>query len=168
VSAPGAAGFRAHHPPEVCLLAAGLKVVQTLPLTLAPGAVARHLLLSERAASELGDTPGRAGRRQGLYWFQSASATTPDIVSRIFRQLLRPEPWLMVTLLSDAPTGDSPRPAEEALIPLARQIHAALSVSLTATASAGAATTSCAMSPERCSTMGEPLRPQPAAAGSPP
>ncbi len=161
VRAPGLTAFRAHHPPEVCLLAAGLKVVQTLPLTLAPGAVARHLLLSERASSELRDSPDRPGGRQGLYWFQSASATTPDIVSRIFRQLLRPEPWLMVTLLSDAPAGESPRPAEEALIPLARQIHAALSASLTAAASAGAATTSCAMPPERCSTMGEPLRPQP-------
>lgn len=130
VRAPGLTAFRAHHPPEVCLLAAGLRVVQTEPLALSPGLTVRHLRLAERSPAQPPEAGELARGRQGLYWFQSASATTPDILRRIVNQLRRPEPWLMVTWLGDAEDGARPPITPPELAALAREIHAALAVSL--------------------------------------
>lgn len=130
VRAPGLTAFRAHHPPEVCLLAAGLRVVQTEPLALSSNVTVRHLRLAEHSPASRPEAGELSQGRQGLYWFQSASATTPDILRRIIHQLRRPEPWLMVTWLGDAEDGTRPSITPQELAALAREIHAALAVSL--------------------------------------
>lgn len=103
VHAPTLTAFRAHHPPEVCLLAEGLQIVQAAPVSVGPQALARRLLLQEREASGFAaEAPARQlAHRTGIYWFQSAESTTPDILLRIVRQLGSRRPWVLVTLLSD-------------------------------------------------------------------
>lgn len=132
VRSPGLTAFRAHHPPEVCLLSAGLRVVRTEPVELSPGVLARHLTLTERAAVAAQPLGPSGPQRQGLYWFQSATSTTPDILTRIFRQIRHREPWLMVTLLSEAERGGSKLEASAELLRMAREIHATLDDSLRA------------------------------------
>lgn len=150
VSAPNLTAFRAHHPPEVCLLAAGLRVLHTEPLEIVPGSVARHLTLTERMPTTT-ELTSAASQRQGLYWFQSASSTTPDILTRIYRQILRREPWLMVTLLSDAQSTADRAVATADLLRMAREIHATLDASLHSPGGA--------LPPASSSAVGEPAAP---------
>lgn len=137
--------FRAHHPPEVCLLAAGLRIVTASSVEVAPGAQARLLTLQDRPPSHASDvsTSDPLRQRSGIYWFQSAESTTPDIVRRILRQLISRRPWLLVTMVSD--DHPDPRPLldatpsqhQTAFLAMARSIHTSLAHSLRATPKPG-------------------------------
>lgn len=137
--------FRAHHPPEVCMLAAGLRIVTASSVDVAPGAQARLLTLQDRPPSQapslsMSDPPRQ---RSGIYWFQSAESTTPDIVRRILRQLISRRPWLLVTMVSDdhpgphQPFESTPSEHQSAFLSMARSIHTTLALSLRATPNPG-------------------------------
>lgn len=83
--------WRAQHPPELCLSAAGLRIdaatTHELPFP------ARVLTLRE------GDRP-----RTAVYWFQSRARTTADFVTRAAAALRAGDRrWVMVSILFDGP-----------------------------------------------------------------
>lgn len=93
VAAAGPTGFRAHHPPELCLSGAGFQIDAVLPLSLSPGVELRELRLHDRR-----------GARTAVYWFQSESSTTADLLQRMYRALSGGERrWLLVSLVLDQP-----------------------------------------------------------------
>ena len=158
VQSPTLTAFRAHHPPEVCLLGAGLRVVTAQNVWIGPQAQARLLTLNARQAVASADSAPQT--HAALYWFQSANRSTPDILSRIAAQIWRPQPWVLVTLIHDAvpastaasrsastqgstTTPTSAQPATEsadrqALIDQARDIHHNLAQILAAAPAIGA------------------------------
>jgi exosortase O len=87
--------FRAHHPPEVCLAASGLRVdgmrrVHVGATTATPFTV--RLLGIE------------SGARAAFYWFQSRHQTTDSLLIRTFDDLRpRRRPWMLVAVLFDGP-----------------------------------------------------------------
>ncbi len=147
VQAPTLGAFRAHHPPEVCLLASGLRVSHAATIEVGPQAQARWLRLQERPAPRAGHDLASPppSQRSGIYWFQSAEGTTPHILTRILRQLgsRRPQTWLLVTLISDEQPGPGAEPsaaqtaADASLQAVARRIHATLAHALRAEANSG-------------------------------
>ncbi len=82
--------FRAHHPPEICLAGAGFHVDSLDEVRLAGAPV--------RLASLDG------GARTALYWYQSPSGITADLLSRIAAGITgREQGWAQVTLLLEEP-----------------------------------------------------------------
>lgn len=135
VYAPAASAFRAHHPPEVCLLGDGLRVTNATDVWLDDRARVRRLAL-QRGEQRVQQNAEHGAGTVGLYWFQAAHDTTPDIVTRIYRQLRDRRPWVLVTLLLDEPTtaragqwhgstADSPDTdsADDVALRVARRIH---------------------------------------------
>jgi exosortase O len=82
--------WRAHHAPELCLLAQGARIEKL-----------------ERMASPHGEFRVMAlqsGRHAAVTWFQSGERVVPDLGARLWSQLLRPaERWSLVTLVVDSP-----------------------------------------------------------------
>ncbi|MCK6552453.1 archaeosortase/exosortase family protein [Myxococcota bacterium] len=94
--------WRAHHPPELCLASAGVRVDALRDLSCGTGC-------SLRVASLDG------GARTSLYWYQSRTRTTGDLVARIAADVTGDEDrWVLVSILLDAPAHDVAR---------AREIH---------------------------------------------
>lgn len=99
--------WQAHHSPEVCLTAIGHKIAPIVRRVITPEVTARWLSLDD-------------GQRSAMYWFQSATRTTDDFMSRFWDDVLRKESrWTMVSVLFDR--ADSPdEPTVQAFI---KQIH---------------------------------------------
>ncbi len=102
--------WQAHHSPELCLAAIGYKVAPVFQRVITPEVTARWLSLDD-------------GRRSAIYWFQSATRTTDDFMSRFWDEVFRRETrWTMVSVVFDR--ADAPdAPAVQAFI---EQTHAAI------------------------------------------
>ena len=90
--------WRAHHAPELCLLAQGARIEKL-----------------ERMRSRHGEfrvMAMQSGRQAAVTWFQSGDRVLPDLGARLWSQLLRPgERWSLVTLVVDSPLAASDTPA---------------------------------------------------------
>jgi exosortase O len=88
------ADWRAQHPPEWCLAAAGVRVGRIRTMLVGGEAV--------RVAS--------AGDHTAIWWFQSRDRATDDLAVRVWHGVLDPdEPWVLVSLLL-AGDADPTRP----------------------------------------------------------
>lgn len=96
-----ATSWRAQHPPELCLSAAGFRI-EGIEVGSAPGFPVRRLLLR-----------GEGGLQAGIYWFQSRARTTSDFLTRALAPLTlgggRDERWVMVSVLLDHAHDDQGR-----------------------------------------------------------
>jgi exosortase O len=102
--------WQAHHSPELCLAAIGYKVAPVVQRVITPAVTARWLSLD-------------GGKRSAIYWFQSATRTTDDFMSRFWDEVFRRESrWTMVSVVFDRATS-SDTPAVQAFI---EQTHAAI------------------------------------------
>lgn len=88
--------WRAHHPPEICLASAGVKIGAIRDLELgAPNRRARLISLD-------------GGARTALYFYASEGVTTGDIMERVFADVLHGDRrWVMVSILIDRPVDAS-------------------------------------------------------------
>jgi len=83
--------FRAHHPPEVCLAGAGVHVDHLGDVALGPDAGVRLASLD-------------GGRRAAVYWYQSPTRTTGDLLARIADEIAgRERRWAQISILVDGP-----------------------------------------------------------------
>lgn len=86
--------WRAHHAPELCLLAQGA-----------------HIDQQTRVATTYGDyrvVTLQAGAQTAITWFQSDTQVVPDLGARLWSQLLHPQQhWSLVTLVVDGPVSDT-------------------------------------------------------------
>jgi len=81
--------WRTYHPPELCLMATGLKVDRMEKKSLTPAVQARWL--------SLGD-----GKYSAAYWFQSPKQTTDDFLSRLWSDVTRRQKnWVLISVLFD-------------------------------------------------------------------
>lgn len=126
VYAATADSFRAHHPPEVCLASLGLSLQSAQLLSFAPAHTARWLTLLAAPSDPVPHT--------AVYWFQSATRSTPDLLPRLLGQLLLPSahvtPWLLVTVLFSPPSPTQPQLTEALLSPLLRPLYAVTGAAL--------------------------------------
>ena len=82
--------WRAHHAPELCLLAQGARI-EKLQRLRSPHGEFRVMAL-------------QSGRQAAITWFQAGDRVLPDLGARLWSQLLRPdERWSLVTLVVDSP-----------------------------------------------------------------
>jgi hypothetical protein len=87
--------WRAHHRPERCFTVYGLEVQGSQPFLPAPGFPLRWLSLGPHAGPTL---------YSAAYWLQSTDRLTEDYAARIWDDLApRPQPWVLVTVIFDAP-----------------------------------------------------------------
>jgi exosortase O len=102
--------WQAHHSPELCLAAIGHKIAPVVQRVITPEVTARWLSLDD-------------GKRSAIYWFQSATRTTDDFMSRFWDDVFRRESrWTMVSAVFDR--TDSPdTPTVQAFI---KQTHDAI------------------------------------------
>jgi exosortase O len=89
--------WQAHHSPEVCLAAIGYKIAPVVKQVITPKVTARWLSLD-------------GGKQSAIYWFQSATRTTDDFMSRFWDDVFRQESrWTMVSVVFDrANSPDEP------------------------------------------------------------
>jgi exosortase O len=81
--------WRTYHPPELCLLATGLKVNRMEKKSLTPAVQARWLSLAD-------------GKYSAAYWFQSPKQTTDDFLSRLWSDVTRRQKnWVLISVLFD-------------------------------------------------------------------
>ncbi|WP_309734104.1 exosortase O [Chamaesiphon sp. OTE_75_metabat_556] len=102
--------WQAHHAPEICLAASGYKIAPVVQRVITPEVTARWLSLDD-------------GNRSAIYWFQSATRTTDDFMSRFWDDVFRRESrWTMVSVVFDR--ADAPdTPTVQAFI---KQTHDAI------------------------------------------
>jgi exosortase O len=82
--------WRAHHAPELCLLAQGARI-EKLERMRSPQGEFRVMAM-------------QSGRQAAITWFQSGDRVLPGLGARLWSQLLRPrERWSLVTLVVDSP-----------------------------------------------------------------
>ena len=89
--------WQAHHSPELCLTAIGHKIKPVVQRVITPEVTARWLSLNN-------------GKQSAVYWFQSATRTTDDYMSRFWDDIFRRESgWTMVSAVFDgADAPDTP------------------------------------------------------------
>lgn len=115
--------FQAQHSPHVCLATAGLQVT----------GMQRIWLRSDLPLAQL----SLAGYRgSAVYWFQSATETTDDVLRRSLPRLLlrqrgtdaarEPPPWALVSILFDGPIEPKSPEVRELLL----QLHSAVAATL--------------------------------------
>jgi exosortase O len=121
-TAPGLSGsllfvtsdtWRAQHRPERCFTVYGLEVQESRLHLVAPDFPLRWLALG---------TPGEGAAQysaaplySAAYWLQSSERVTDDYAARIWDDMApRPQTWVLVTALFDAPV-DPASPAAQAL-----------------------------------------------------
>jgi exosortase O len=103
--------WQAHHSPELCLAAMGYQVTPTIDRVTIPGAGRTRWLSLDR------------GKRSAVYWFQSASRTTDDFISRFWDDVFRRESqWTMVSIVFDRSTTAEDRNP----IDFIQQVHQAI------------------------------------------
>lgn len=79
--------WRAHHAPEVCLAGAGHTIDRLETWTTGPRDALRVATLD-------------GGQRTALYWYQSRTRTTAELLTRVLAELTGDEPeWVMVSIL---------------------------------------------------------------------
>jgi hypothetical protein len=103
-----ATSWRAHHPADTCLVAAGLTLQGTSTLAPAEGFAAQQLVL--------GPVPAGA-----LTWFQQGDRTVATLAERIAEAPFgSKEPWVMATVMLEgapgAPLMDAPREVRAAVL----------------------------------------------------
>lgn len=82
--------WRTYHPPEMCLLAIGLKVDRIERKQLTSAVQARWMSLVD-------------GKLSAAYWFQSPKQTTDDFLSRLWSDVTRRQKnWVLVSVLFDS------------------------------------------------------------------
>ncbi len=111
--------WRAQHPPELCLSAAGHRPFRIDTLAVEPGFPVRRLWLSHP----------QHGARSAMYFFQSRKRTTADFVTRVVGSLPlfgNERRWVMVSILFDQIVPDESEQAHALL----RRIHGAIGASL--------------------------------------
>jgi len=87
--------WRAQHRPERCFTVYGLEVQESQPLMAADGFPLRWLMLGKSDKPPL---------YSAAYWLQSVDRITEDFAARIWDDLApQPQPWVLVTVLFDAP-----------------------------------------------------------------
>ncbi len=89
--------WRAHHAPEICLAGAGHEVDALQTWTVAPDHALRVAAVDR-------------GARTALYWYQSRTRTTADLLTRVLSDLAGDEDeWVMVSILVEGawPVGDA-------------------------------------------------------------
>ncbi len=102
--------WQAHHSPEVCLAAIGYKIEPVVERVITPAVTARWLALD-------------GGKRSAIYWFQSATRTTDDFMSRFWGDVFRQESrWTMVSIVFDRPVS----PEEATVQGFIKQTHEAI------------------------------------------
>lgn len=102
--------WRAHHAPELCLLAQGAQLEQLTRITSDNG-VFRVMSM-------------QAGTQTAITWFQSGSRVLPDLSARWWSQLRHPaENWSLVTVVVDSPISPG------AVLNLQRVVHSAIATS---------------------------------------
>jgi exosortase O len=102
--------WQAHHSPEVCLAAIGYKIAPVVQQAITPEVTARWLSLD-------------GGKRSAIYWFQSATRTTDDFMSRFWDDVFRQESrWTMVSIVFDRPAA----PEESIVQGFIKQTHDAI------------------------------------------
>lgn len=116
--------FRAHHAPEVCLAAGGLKVSDMRRAEL-PGPPPFPLRVINATS------PDSSGRRTAVYWFQSRHETSDSLLVRTLSTFSldrgrRQASWALVTVLFDSP-ADATDAATQALL---TAVHASVDVHL--------------------------------------
>jgi exosortase O len=81
--------WRTYHPPEMCLLAIGLKADRIERKQLTSAVQARWMSLAD-------------GKLSAAYWFQSPKQTTDDFLSRLWSDVTRHQKnWVLVSVLFD-------------------------------------------------------------------
>jgi exosortase O len=102
--------WQAQHSPELCLAAIGYKIAPVVQRVITPEVTARWLSLDD-------------GKHSAIYWFQSATRTTDDFMSRFWDDVFRRESrWTMVSAVFDR--ADAPdAPSVQAFI---KQTHDAI------------------------------------------
>jgi exosortase O len=107
-----ASSWRAHHPPEQCLRAAGVTVDADIPLQLRPDFAVRWLQVE-------------GGRAAEAYWFQSPGGQVNDLLSRVAADWSgRERRWALITVMVDRPPADP-----DQLLPLFEELRAAVAAS---------------------------------------
>ena len=102
--------WRAHHAPELCLLAQGAKLGDIRQVGTNNGAF--------RAMSMQGDT------QTAITWFQSGVRVLPDLGARWWSQLLRPqEQWALITVVADQTVS------ADVMLQLHQAVHAVVATS---------------------------------------
>jgi exosortase O len=96
--------WRAHHAPELCLLAHGARIDQ--------------LTRVGTPAGEFRVMRMQSGTQTAITWFQAGGRVVPDLGSRLWAGFLQPdETWSLVTVVVDA------APTEEAVLQLHRAVR---------------------------------------------
>ncbi len=102
--------WQAHHSPELCLAAIGYQIAPRIERVITPEVTARWLSLD-------------GGKQSAIYWFQSATRTTDDYMSRFWDDIFRRESrWTMVSVVFDRPAA----PDESTLQAFIKQTHDAI------------------------------------------
>ncbi len=103
--------WRAHHAPELCLLAQGAHIEQQTRMHTANG---DYRVVRMQAGSQLAIT-----------WFQSGTQVVPDLGARLWAQLWHPQaPWSLVTLVVEGPVTNT------AIQTLQQTVHAVVAQTL--------------------------------------
>jgi len=119
--AVAAASVRAHHPPEVCLVAHGLRILSIRTIAPQPGMPMRLLDLEALSGGPHRDPD--APRLTAVHWFQSRSRTVDSFLLRVYAALFAKEQqWIMVSVLLDS----APPLSDERLFSLLVGAHTAL------------------------------------------
>ncbi len=106
--------WKFHHAPELCFIANGLSVSDMEQAIVSSDIPVRWLALEDHTLS-------------ALYWFQSATLTTDNLVTRIWDDFTRQDQtWLMVSILLD----QAHTPTEPAIQTFVSLLHNALVPSL--------------------------------------
>jgi exosortase O len=107
--------WKTHHVPENCYLSQGYSISDKGLWQIKPHYNVRYLMLNRPAMRS-----STLQNLTGVYWFQSATHTTPDYSSRVLDNLFHPgREWLMVSILWEQPvTPDAINPFLSTLKPL--------------------------------------------------
>jgi len=107
--------WRAHHRPERCFEVYGLEQDNPYTHLVADDFPVRMLSLGTRAQPNL---------YSAAYWLQSASQTTDDYATRIWADIAPDrQPWVLVTILFDAPYDPRAGDAQALYLALKQVVH---------------------------------------------
>ncbi len=110
--------WRAHHRPERCFEVYGLEQDNPYTHLVAPDFPVRMLSLGTSRQPDL---------FTAAYWLQSASQTTDDYATRIWADIAPDrQPWVLVTILFDAPYDPRAGNAQALYLALKQVVHAHL------------------------------------------
>lgn len=110
--------WRAQHRPERCFTVYGLEVQESQPMMVRDNFPVRWLSLGQ------GDDPSLYS---AAYWLQSTDRITEDYAARIWDDLApTPQPWVLVTVLFDAPIEFQSKAAMQLFNVLQQVVQASL------------------------------------------